>query len=41
MSADFWLGLQRDWDLWNAMRSEAAAEIARLEPLLEPLLETV
>jgi antitoxin HigA-1 len=33
MSADFWLGLQQDWDLWQAMRSEAAAEIARLEPL--------
>jgi antitoxin HigA-1 len=33
MSADFWLGLQQDWDLWHAMRSEAAAEIARLEPL--------
>jgi addiction module HigA family antidote len=33
MSADFWLGLQQDWDLWHALRSEAAAEIARLEPL--------
>jgi antitoxin HigA-1 len=33
MSADFWLGLQQDWDLWHAMRSEAAEEIARLEPL--------
>ncbi len=33
MSADFWLGLQVDWDLWHAMQSEKAAEIARLEPL--------
>ncbi len=33
MSADFWLGLQQDWDLWHALRSDAAAEIARLEPL--------
>ena len=33
MSADFWLGLQQDWDLWHAMRSEAAEEIARLAPL--------
>ena len=33
MSADFWLGLQQDWDLWHALRSDAAAEIARLRPL--------
>lgn len=33
MSADFWLGLQQDWDLWHALRSESAGEIARLEPL--------
>ena len=33
MSADFWLGLQQDWDLWHAMRSDGAKEIARLEPL--------
>lgn len=33
MSADFWLGLQQDWDLWHAMRSDDAAEIARLQPL--------
>jgi addiction module HigA family antidote len=33
MSADFWLGLQRDWDLWHAMRGRSAASIARLEPL--------
>ncbi len=33
MSADFWLGLQQDWDLWHALRSEDAAKIARLRPL--------
>lgn len=32
-SADFWLGLQSDWDLWHAMRAEGAAEIDRLKPL--------
>ncbi len=35
MPADFWLGLQTDWDLWHAMRSHRAEEIASLEPLLE------
>ena len=33
MPADFWLGLQLDWDLWHAMRGQMAADIARLEPL--------
>ena len=33
MSADFWLGLQQDWDLWHAMRHRRAAAIAALEPL--------
>jgi addiction module HigA family antidote len=33
MSADFWLGLQLDWDLWHAMRTDKANEIAQLEPL--------
>ena len=33
MSADFWLGLQQDWDLWHALRSEGADAIERLEPL--------
>ena len=33
MPADFWLGLQQDWDLWHAMRNEKAVEIAQLEPL--------
>jgi len=33
MSADSWLGPQQDRDLWHAMRSEKAAEIAQLQPL--------
>jgi addiction module HigA family antidote len=33
MSADFWLGLQQDWDLWHAVRSKTASVIAKLEPL--------
>jgi antitoxin HigA-1 len=33
MSADFWLGLQQDWDLWHAMRGVDASAIARLKPL--------
>ncbi len=33
MSADFWLGLQQDWDLWHALRSDDAAAIARLKPM--------
>lgn len=33
MSADFWLGLQSDWDLWHAIRSKGAESIGRLEPL--------
>lgn len=32
-SADFWLGLQQDWDLWHAMRSQQAGAITELEPL--------
>jgi antitoxin HigA-1 len=35
MPADFWLGLQTDWDLWHAMRSAKAEEIARLEPVAQ------
>jgi addiction module HigA family antidote len=35
MSADFWLGLQQDWDLWHAVHSPAAARIAELTPLSE------
>jgi len=33
MPADFWLGLQQDWDLWHAMHSPEAKRIERLEPL--------
>jgi addiction module HigA family antidote len=32
-SADFWLGLQQDWDLWHALRSKKAIGIEQLEPL--------
>ena len=35
MSAQFWLGLQQDWDLWHALRSEKADAIAQLEPLAQ------
>ena len=33
MSAGFWLGLQQDWDLWHALRSERAKDIGSLTPL--------
>lgn len=33
MSADFWLGLQLDWDLWHLLRSRDAARITKLAPL--------
>ncbi len=33
MPADFWLGLQLDWDLWHAIRGDGAAEIAKLRPI--------
>ena len=33
MSADFWLGLQQDWDLWQAMNSPEAKDIFRLKPI--------
>ena len=33
MSADFWLNLQTDWDLWHALRSKDATQIAKLAPL--------
>ncbi len=35
MSADFWLGLQQDWDLWHAMNSPEAKQIDRLKPIHE------
>ncbi len=33
MSAEFWLGLQQDWDLWHALRSVQAMEITQLKPI--------
>lgn len=33
VGADFWLGLQRGWELWQARESEGAAAIESLEPL--------
>jgi antitoxin HigA-1 len=33
MPADFWLGLQQDWDLWHAMNSREAKQIHRLKPI--------
>jgi len=33
MSADFWLGLQQDWDLWHAMNSPDARKIDKLKPI--------
>ena len=32
-SADFWLGLQQDWDLWRAIHGKNADEIEQLKPL--------
>lgn len=33
LSADFWLGLQQDWDLWHTLNSEDLSEIEKLVPL--------
>ncbi len=33
MPADFWLGLQQDWDLWHAMNSPKSFDIKKLQPL--------
>jgi len=33
MSADFWLGLQQDWDLWHAMNSTESKQIFTLKPI--------
>lgn len=33
MAADFWLGLQTDWDLWRAEHSPQAREIEKIERL--------
>ena len=35
MPADFWLGLQQDWDLWHARQRVDGSEIERLEPLTQ------
>lgn len=33
VSAELWLGLQQDWDLWHALHGPKAKEISRLKPL--------
>lgn len=33
MDADFWLGLQSDWDLWQELHSSAMGEIEGIERL--------
>ena len=33
MSAEFWLGLQVDWDLWHAINAPGAKEISKLKPI--------
>jgi len=30
---EFWLNGQRNWDLWHAMRSPAAADIEQIQPV--------
>lgn len=30
-SAEFWLNLQRDWDLWETLHSDAIKEIEKVE----------
>lgn len=35
MSSAFWLNLQQRWNLYHAMRSESAKEIARIKPIKE------
>jgi len=32
-TAEFWLGLQQDWDLWHALHGPEAEAIEHLEPL--------
>lgn len=32
-TAEFWLNGQRNWDLWHAMRSPAAADIQHIRPI--------
>ena len=33
MDADFWMGLQADWDLWHELQSPEASEIEEIERL--------
>lgn len=33
--ADFWLGMQLDWDLWWQRRAEASADIVRIRRIEE------
>lgn len=33
LSAEFWLGLQTDWDLWHARQDPEVSAINELEPL--------
>jgi antitoxin HigA-1 len=33
IEADFWLDLQRDWDLWHALHSPLAKELENILPL--------
>jgi len=35
MSAEFWLGLQANWDLWNAMHDKNYSDIEQLEPVTQ------
>lgn len=35
MSAEFWLNLQVRWDLWHAVHSKDAVEIAKLKPFIK------
>ncbi len=33
MSADFWLGLQQDWDLWHTINRPETQQIFQLQPI--------
>ena len=35
-SADFWLGLQLDWDLWHAIKNSKTEDLNQLEPIAIP-----
>lgn len=32
-SVEFWLNLQRGWDLWHALHSDTAKELDRIQPI--------